>query len=95
VPLPGEPADATATAVLADLDEIVGPATMATAGPRFFGFVISGAVPAATVAANVLATAWDQTSSRSDVTPGTARVEAVALRWIALSGRVRDPVALR
>ncbi len=57
-PLPGEPADATATAVLTDLDEIVEPATMATAGPRFFGFVISGAVPAATVAANVLATAW-------------------------------------
>jgi hypothetical protein len=51
VPLPSEPADATA--VLADLDEIVGPATMATAGPRFFGFVISGALPA-TVAANVL-----------------------------------------
>ena len=79
VPVPDGPADATA--VLAELDEIVGPATMAMAGPRFFGFVIGGALPA-TVAANVLATAWDQTSSRSDVTPGTARVEAVALRWI-------------
>jgi glutamate/tyrosine decarboxylase-like PLP-dependent enzyme len=79
VPLPAEPADASA--VLADLDEIVGPATMAMAGPRFFGFVIGGTLPA-TVGANVLATAWDQTSSRSDVTPGTARVEAVALRWI-------------
>src|SRR6266545_3715094 len=79
VPLPGEPSDATA--VLAELDEIVGPATMAMAGPRFFGFVIGGALPA-TVAANVLATAWDQNSARSDVTPGTARVEAVALRWI-------------
>jgi glutamate/tyrosine decarboxylase-like PLP-dependent enzyme len=79
VPLPDTPAEATA--VLAELDEIVGPATMAMAGPRFFGFVIGGALPA-TVAANVLATAWDQNSARSDVTPGTARVEAVALRWI-------------
>ncbi|BDG05118.1 pyridoxal phosphate-dependent decarboxylase family protein [Anaeromyxobacter oryzae] len=78
-PLPDGPADAQA--ILADLDEIVGPATMATAGPRFFGFVIGGALPA-TVAANVLATAWDQNSARSDVTPGTARIEAVALRWI-------------
>jgi glutamate/tyrosine decarboxylase-like PLP-dependent enzyme len=79
VPLPGEPADAAL--ILADLDEIVGPATMATAGPRFFGFVIGGALPVA-VAANVLAGAWDQNTARSDVTPGTARVEAVALRWI-------------
>jgi len=79
VPMPGEPADAAA--VLADLDELVGPATMAMAGPRFFGFVIGGALPV-TVAANMIATAWDQNSARSDVTPGTARVEAVALRWL-------------
>jgi glutamate/tyrosine decarboxylase-like PLP-dependent enzyme len=79
VPLPAGPEDAAR--ILADLDEIVGPATMATAGPRFFGFVIGGTLPGA-VAANVLATAWDQNSARSDVTPGTARVEAVALRWI-------------
>ncbi len=79
VPLPGKPAEAMA--VLAELDENVGSATMAMAGPRFFGFVIGGALPA-TVAANVLAAAWDQNSARSDVTPGTARVEAVALRWI-------------
>ena len=29
------------------LDEIGSPATMAMAGPRFFGFVIGGALPAA------------------------------------------------
>jgi glutamate/tyrosine decarboxylase-like PLP-dependent enzyme len=77
--LPAHPAEAAA--VLAELDELVGPATMATAGPRFFGFVIGGALPA-TVAASVLAGAWDQPSARSDVTPGTARLEAVALRWL-------------
>ena len=45
--------------VLALLDELGSPATMAMAGPRFFGFVIGGSLPA-TVAANWLATAWDQ-----------------------------------
>jgi glutamate/tyrosine decarboxylase-like PLP-dependent enzyme len=79
VTLPDGPADAAA--ILAELDALVAPATMAMAGPRFFGFVIGGALPAA-VAANVLATAWDQCSARDDVTPGTARVEAAALRWI-------------
>ena len=78
VPLPEGPGDARA--MLAELDEVVSPATMATAGPRFFGFVIGGALPA-TLAASVLAAAWDQNSARSDVTPGTAAVEGVALRW--------------
>jgi glutamate/tyrosine decarboxylase-like PLP-dependent enzyme len=79
VPLPDQPSDGSS--ILAELDARVGPATVASAGPRFFGFVIGGALPAS-VAASVLATAWDQNSARSDVTPGTARVEAVALRWL-------------
>jgi len=37
--------------VLAQLDEYVSPATIASAGPRFFGFVIGGSLPA-TLAAN-------------------------------------------
>lgn len=52
--MPAAPSDAAE--VLARLDDIVSPATMAMAGPRFFGFVIGGALPA-TVAANWLATA--------------------------------------
>ena len=77
-PFPEGPTDPAA--VLEELDRRVSPATMAMAGPRFFGFVIGGALPA-TVAANVLATAWDQNSARWAVTPGTAAVERVALRW--------------
>ncbi len=76
------PAGATpAREVLALLDEIVSPATMAMAGGRFFGFVIGGALPVA-VASNWLATAWDQNAALHSPTPGVAAVEQVALRWL-------------
>ena len=55
---------------------------MAMAGPRFFGFVIGGALPA-TVAANWLATAWDQNAALVRAhrrRPRSSR--AVALRWL-------------
>jgi len=67
--------------VLARLDEIVSPATMAMAGPRFFGFVIGGALPVA-VAASWLATAWDQNTGLYKAATGTAELENVALRWM-------------
>jgi len=67
--------------VLRLLDERVGPATMAMAGPRFFGFVIGGAMPV-TVAANWLATAWDQNTGLYRSTPGTSHLEEVALAWL-------------
>lgn len=79
-----EPLPATgmpAREVLARLDMLVSPATMAMAGPRFFGFVIGGALPV-TVASNWLATAWDQNAALQVATPGVSAVEEVALRWL-------------
>jgi glutamate/tyrosine decarboxylase-like PLP-dependent enzyme len=67
--------------VLKQLDELVSPATLATAGPRFFGFVIGGSLPAA-LAANWLAGAWDQNSAFYEETPGTAFLEELALTWL-------------
>src|SRR5438874_4257486 len=56
-PLPEHPTDPAT--VIRLLDEIGSPATMASAGGRFFGFVVGGSLPAA-VAASSLAAAWDQ-----------------------------------
>ena len=63
------------------LDRYGSPATMAMAGPRFFGFVIGGSLPVA-LAADWLASAWDQNTGYYNITPATARIEQVALRWL-------------
>src|SRR5437867_693384 len=78
-PLPEHPSDPAESLRL--LDEVGSPATMAMAGPRFFGFVIGGALPV-TVATNWLATAWDQNTGLWLSTPGTSTLEEVALRWM-------------
>jgi glutamate/tyrosine decarboxylase-like PLP-dependent enzyme len=78
IPLPAEPTDPTAT--IAELDRHSG-AVMAMSGPRFFGFVIGGTLPAA-LAVNWLASAWDQNSAYFHATPLTEKVEDVALGWL-------------
>lgn len=78
-PLPEEPSEPEM--VLKLLDEICSSATMAMAGPRFFGFVIGGSLPV-TLAANWLAGAWDQNTALYNSTPATAYLEQIALRWI-------------
>ena len=78
-PLPNGPVDPQA--VLALLDEVGSPATVATAGGRYFGFVVGGVLPA-TLAANWLAGAWDQNAGLVVMSPIAAKLEEVALRWL-------------
>jgi glutamate/tyrosine decarboxylase-like PLP-dependent enzyme len=78
-PLPEEPSDPEA--VLSLLDEFGSPATVGMAGPRFFGFVIGGALPAA-LAASWLATAWDQNAGLFAATPVATVLEEISLAWL-------------
>lgn len=78
VPLQDEPMEPST--VLSELDEIGSPATVATTGGRYFGFVVGGCLPAA-MAANMLAGVWDQNAARI-LSPVASSLEDVCIRWL-------------
>lgn len=63
------------------LDQIGSPATVSSAGGRYFGFVVGGSLPVA-LAANWLAGAWDQNAMSSVSSPVAAKIEEIVISWL-------------
>jgi glutamate/tyrosine decarboxylase-like PLP-dependent enzyme len=78
-PLPQQGEDDVA--VLEHLVAKAGPGVVANPGPRYFGFVTGGALPAA-LGADWLTSAWDQNAFSRVSSPAAAAIEAVAERWV-------------
>src|SRR5216684_7297867 len=78
-PLPQDASNPAA--VIAMLDDLGSPATMASTSGRYFGFVTGGALPV-TLAANWLAGAWDQNAGLHATSPIGAKIEEIAAHWL-------------
>jgi glutamate/tyrosine decarboxylase-like PLP-dependent enzyme len=73
----GEDAETVVTDMAAALD----PGIVASTGPRYYGFVIGGALPAAS-AADLLTTAWNQNGALHALSPAAAAAEEIAGEWM-------------
>ena len=77
IPDQGEPAEAVIDRLARDAD----PGLIASTGPRYFGFVVGGGVPAS-IAADWLTSAWDQNSGLYALSPAASVVEEVVAGWL-------------
>jgi glutamate/tyrosine decarboxylase-like PLP-dependent enzyme len=79
LPLPDGPTDPRKV-----LDELVAAATpgiVRSQSPRYFGYVIGGALPAA-LAADIVVAGWDQNAGGYAVSPASSVVEEVVGAWL-------------
>ena len=77
--LPADPIDSSN--VIDALARAAEPGLVTTTGPRYFGFVTGGALPA-TVAAEWLTAVWDQPAGLYVLSPAASVVEEVAAAWL-------------
>lgn len=78
-PLPSSVGDPSET--LRMLDEVGGPATIASTGRQYYGFVNGATFPVALGAA-FLVNAWDQNAALPVMSPASAAIGDVARRWL-------------
>src|SRR5262245_38011255 len=78
-PLPEGPTEPVAVidALVRDADAGI----VSTPGPRYFGFVTGGALPV-TVAADWVASAWDQNGALYVMSPAVSALEDIVSSWI-------------
>ena len=67
--------------VVDHLAAIADPGLIASAGPRYFGFVIGGSLPSA-LAADWLTSAWDNNAGLYAIGPSASVAEEVAAGWL-------------
>jgi glutamate/tyrosine decarboxylase-like PLP-dependent enzyme len=77
--LPEVGADPMSTLQL--LNDVGGPATMATTGRHYFGFVIGAAYPVA-LGSSWLSSAWDQNGALPVMSPVAAKLHDVTREWL-------------
>lgn len=63
------------------LDHLGSPATVASNGPNYYGYVFGASLPVA-AGAERLALAWDQCASSADTSPAADAIERKAGRWV-------------
>jgi glutamate/tyrosine decarboxylase-like PLP-dependent enzyme len=78
-PLPEEGMEPAA--LVRELALAAEPGLVATSGPRYFGFVVGGTLPAA-MGADWLTSAWDQNAGLLVMSPAAAVVESIVAAWV-------------